>query len=101
MCYSAENDITKKAVQQDAWLLATQSDCCMVGLEPVCASWSAARRAPAWSEMPHRFRTTGRCLFDLPGMTDKERGHVWAGNAMYRHIMDVVEYCTRAGISGY
>eukprot|EP00969_Alexandrium_andersonii_P283095 12514534-Alexandrium_andersonii.AAC.1 len=78
-----------------------QSPPWILGLEPVCASWSAARRAPAWSRLPHRLRQAGRHIYGLPQLTSREQQLVLDGNRMRRHAVAMVLHHMKQGGRGY
>ena len=72
-----------------------------VGLEPVCASWSRARRAPPGSRFPSAVRSPGKYIWGLPELPITDKIKTLSGNRMARHALEVIRFCLEGGIPGY
>ena len=73
----------------------------ILGLEPVCATWSLARRAPPGSSMPSAVRRTGAFIMGLSGLSPKDQHRCDMGNIMFLNCMALVRLAMGLNIRGY
>ena len=99
--HDARNDILGKSVQHEIEQSIVDPDCCGVGIDIQCSTWSLARRGPQGGRMPAALRDSDQYLMGLPSLKHSDQVRVRQGNAMYYHAMRVIRLCLARGIPGY
>ena len=63
-----------------------------------CASWSRARRAPAWSRIPHALRDYHEHIYGLPGFNERDALRVKDGNDSLLFVVKLIRLCLRHNV---
>ena len=101
--HDASNDLAKSAVHSEVFTFIQQYGDKIrgIGLEPVCATWSRARRAPIGSQYPSAVRSPGEYIWGFPHLVGRELEKTQDGNRMVRNSIKLVRLAISLGIPGY
>jgi hypothetical protein len=100
LAHHVRNNLCHKRAHQDVLHALQANYVSCIGLEPVCSTWSQARRGPPGSKMPQRLRTS-KMLFGISELSENDKSKVLNGNRMFRHAVEIMHLCLRLGIPGY
>ena len=100
LAHDSKNDVLHAVTEGDFFRLLNSQLAAFLALEPVCSSWSAARRGPPHSRMPRRLRDRDH-LWGLPGLPKNDRQHLLLGNKMVKQTLRFISAALANDIPGY
>ena len=92
---SAKEDLTMPSQRRSLFARVRDRRLRSLWIGITCASWSRARRAPAWSRMPHALRDDHEHIYGLPGLSERDQLRVNDGNDSLSFVAKLIRLCLR------